>query len=121
MKKLYFLARLKPGENDVFAYCKGELFESEIPGLALVRMDENKELTFKGMFSIIDIRSGLFVMRDTSKKKLLEHYNARLSADFIEAINKARSTESYRERVRELQIEIDNWRKSGYSVYYGDM
>lgn len=121
MKKLYFLARLKPGENDVFAYCKGELFESEIPGLALVRMDENKELTFKGIFSIIDIRSGLFVLKNTSKKKLLEEWNSKLSIPFIDAINHARNTDTYRERVRELQIEIDNWRKSGYSVYYGDM
>lgn len=121
MKKKLFLARLKPGFENCFVLTRGDLLEDTISGLALVRADENNDLTFKGTWSIIDIDSGLFVLRDTSKKKLLEKYNQKLNYSLLEAIEKARSTESYRKRVGELQVEIENWRKSGYEVFYEEI
>lgn len=122
MKKNY-IARLRPSSdpNEYFILTRGEEFPVEgLTGLALVRAsipgDNN---IFKGDWSIIDIASGLFVLKDSSKKKLLQKWSDRISdpdRDFINAIIKARLTESYRKHVILKEDDVRVWRLSGYLI-----
>ena len=112
MAKKYYLARTI---RDGFVYTRGEPYEIDVKGLALVRLDEYKDLNFKGDWSIIDIASGLEVLAYHSKKKLLEEYSKRIEF-LVDAIEKARSTDTYKKRVEEAKAEKEIWRKSGYSV-----
>lgn len=114
MKKKNYLVRLNPKG---FYLARGESFASDlIEGLALVRVFQDSDTDRPtGEFSIIDTFSGLFVLRNKSKKKLIEFWNLRFyrNTDLMTIIT-ARKTDSYKERVIELQNEIAIWRKSGY-------
>ena len=120
MKKL-FLVRMTPASQDAFVLAKGDLFESIVEGLALVRLDKNKERTFKGLWSLIDIQSGLFVLKAKTQKKLLEAWEGRmLERNWKTAIEHARETSSYKNRIKEMEIEVYNWRTSGYNIFWID-
>ena len=114
MKKYYIVKTIKDG----YLLAKGEAFyEEEIEGLALVRADLLKgELAFKGDWSIIDVRSGLFVMKSYSRKKLLEAWTRRYSEELKSAIERVREKDNYKRSCHETLIEKENWRASGYEV-----
>ena len=125
MKKENFLARLRPSANEdpneYFILTRGERIEVEgLTGLALVRASIPEDtLVFKGEWSIIDIDSGLFVIKDNSKKKLLEKWLYRLNNpdyDLVNRILKARLTDSYKKHKRLKEDEADIWRRSGYLI-----
>ena len=120
MKKL-FLVRMTPASQDAFVLAKGDLFESIVEGLALVRLDKNNERTFKGLWSLIDIQSGLFVLKAKTQKKLLEAWEGRmLERNWKTAIEHARETSSYKNRIKEMEVEVYNWRTSGYNIFWMD-
>ena len=115
MKKKYYLVALR----DNYYYARGEDFDTDyIEGLALVRVDEEKNLDFKGRWLIIDIASGLSVSASTSKKKVLKSYEElKEMRDLKEAIINARNGKTYKtKRIPEMEIEKKNWRASGYEV-----
>lgn len=123
MKKENFLARLRVSEdpNEYFILTRGERIEVEgLTGLALVRASIPEDtLVFKGEWSIIDIESGLFVIKDKSKKKLLEKWLYRLNNpdyDLVNRILKARLTDSYKKHVRFKEDDANNWRRAGYLI-----
>lgn len=66
-------------------------------------------------FLIIDISSGLFIKRDSSKKRLIEWWNKHQN-EMIEKIYKARSEKIYMKRVDELNNEKRIWRQSGHEI-----
>lgn len=107
----YYLARTHRG----FYYARGEAFEIDIKGLALVRIDEYKDLDFKGDWAIIDVDSGLYLFRALTRKRVLEIYQERFEG-LCEAIERSRSTDGYKKRVQEAEIERKNWKESGYRL-----
>ena len=115
MKKKYYLVRTT---IDGYLLAKGEPFyQDEIEGLALVRVDSNRgELAFKGDWSIVDIRSGLFVFKHYSKKTLLDNWVKRYSEELKLAIERVREKDHYKRTCHETLIEKENWRASGYEV-----
>ena len=113
MAKKYYLVRTI---RDGFVYARGDAFDVDIEGLALVRLDEYKDLDFKGDWSIIDVATGLKVFANHSRKKLLEYYTMRDFESLKLAIEKARQTDNYKKRLEEAKIEKKNWRESGYFV-----
>lgn len=66
-------------------------------------------------WSIIDIASGLFVVRDTTKKKLLEKWE-QVKDSKISAIKVARQTDFYLKSCESLEVEQHIWRESGYEL-----
>ena len=119
----YYLVRLiRPTDpNQCFLYARGEAFESDyLEGLALVRSsDVNDSLLFNGDYSIIDIKSGLFVKMGKSKKKVLDWWNEKkldTEFDLKGEISRARTTESYKKNARFCSDEKKLWRKAGYRV-----
>lgn len=68
-------------------------------------------------YSIIDIKSGLFVIRATTKKKLLEKWEKEKEVLLLD-IAKARNAKYYVDRCGELEAEVHIWRESGYKVSY---
>ena len=115
MKNKYYLVRTA---RDGYLLAKGgPFYQDEIEGLALVRADYVRgALSFKGDWSIIDIHTGLFVMKHYSKKKLLEAWTKKYSEDFKELIERTRSKDYYKRTCHETLIEKENWRASGYEV-----
>ena len=116
MKYNNYLVRTR---KDGFTLSRGHVFDYEgrtIDGLAIVRL-ATAPLEFKGIYSIIDIASGLFIITGTNKKKLLKLYEMKLkNANIENTILKARDSKLYIDRVLELNEEKKNWRKSGYEV-----
>ena len=110
--KYYLVRSLKDG----FLYARGEVFECDIPGLALVKTDLYKDLNFKGDWSIIDIKTGLYVLKNHSRQKLLEAFTRRDFELLKSAIEKARITDNYKKRSKEADKEKQLWRDSGYAV-----
>ena len=111
-KKNYLIANINGGYN----LAKGESFQCELEGLALVRFSiPNDNNVFKGDFAIIDIASGMFVTRSKSKKKLLERWEAQKEF-LLPRIVSARSLEKYKDRVEDLENEARIWRISGYEI-----
>lgn len=118
-KYKYYLVALHKWSGENYFYSRGEAFDSEyIEGLALVKIDEEKNLDFKGNYAIIDVASGLFVVSSKSKKKAIERYEElKKIKDLKEAITNARNGDTYkRKRIPEMEIEKQNWRASGYEV-----
>lgn len=112
MKCENYLIRLN---NEDFALARGYKFE-EGENLAIVRLSTSP-LEFKGDYSIIDIPSGLKVIREKTKKKLLEKWiYKRDYFNILEAISKAREGSKYLDRVTELNNEKKVWRTSGYEI-----
>ena len=64
-------------------------------------------------FLIIDISSGLFIKRDSSKKRLIEWWNKHQN-EMIEKIYKVRNEKIYLKRADELRNEKHIWRQAGY-------
>lgn len=119
MKKKYYLVAHYKGNGINYYYARGEAFDTEyVEGLAIVKIDEENNLDFKGNWSIIDVASGLFVVSYKSKKKVLERYDElKNSRNIKEAITNARNGKTYKtKRVPEMEIEKANWRASGYEV-----
>jgi len=99
-----------------FTLARGHVFEMEelqFKGLAVVRL-AIAPLEFTGPYSIIDINSGLFIIKANSKKKLIEKWKD--NVDYYEKVVEARKTDKYIERVLELNEEKKNWRNSGYDI-----
>ena len=88
------------------------------------RLEEDSRLAYaktidpsQYSYMIIDVASGLFVIKATSKKKLFQLWNEKTSnPEFINAIIKARKTDSYLKRIEEINPEKKLWRESGYSI-----
>lgn len=88
------------------------------------KLEEDSRLAYCKMvdpetfnYAIIDVASGLYVIRATSKKKLLEAWKKKTSnPEFIEAIIKARKSDNYLKRIEELTAEKRIWRESGYLI-----
>lgn len=119
MAKKFYLVAMVRGSGNNYYYSRGDNFDSEyIEGLALVKIDVENNLDFKGNWAIIDIASGLFLTSSKSKKKTIERYEElKLTKDLKEAIKHAREGETYRKkRLPEMEIEKKNWRESGYNV-----
>lgn len=114
MKNKYYLARTA---RDGWILARGKPFEIDIEGLALVRLDAYHDQSFKGNFTIIDIRSGLSAMTHYSKKKLLEAFASRDFDELKEAIEKARNTDSYKnKRLVEFEKARQQWIASGIEI-----
>lgn len=115
-KYKYYLVRM----TNEFYLARGEaIYQEEIEGLALVRIDEYRgTLAFKGQWTIIDVASGLNVgIASFSKKKVVDNLVSRWSDEFKERILHARKGETYlQKRIPEMDIEKKNWRASGYEV-----
>lgn len=113
----YYLVRLI---DDYYLARGEEIYEDEIEGLALVRIDEYKgSLQFKGQWYIIDVASGLGVgvTPSLSKKKIVEQFTSKYSEKYRELIFNARMNKTYlQKRIPEMNIEKEAWRKSGYEV-----
>ena len=68
-------------------------------------------------YAIIDVATGLFIVKSTSKKKVFEKWNkASSDTEFIKSIMKARYTKTYLIRVEQLTAEKRIWRESGYLI-----
>ena len=102
-----------------FTLSRGHVFQIEglqVEGLAVVRL-AIAPLEFKGVYSIIDIASGLFIIKANSKKKLIEKWENEINLKNLRnAILQSRKTDTYLTRVLELNEEKKNWRKSGYEI-----
>lgn len=119
MAKKYYLVSLIRDSEVIYYYARGEAFDSDyIEGLALVKIDIEKNLDFKGNYAIIDVASGLFLYSSRSKKKVLKFYEERKKAfNLKESIINARNGDTYRrKRIPEMEVEKQNWRASGYDV-----
>ena len=118
-KYKYYLVALHKWSGENYFYSRGEAFDSDyIEGLALVKIDEEKNLDFKGNWAIIDVASGLFVVSSKSKKKTLERYEElKKIRELKEAITNSRNDDTYkRKRIPDMEIKKQNWRASGYEV-----
>lgn len=114
-KRQNYLVRLSNGS---FILSRGTPFESEIEGLALVRIS-TEPLVFDGDFSIIDINSGKYIVRAGTKKKLLEYWEIKQECYYPpieERIAEIRKTDKYKESVILLNNEKKVWRDSGYLI-----
>ena len=99
----YFLSRGLPMEDD--------------KTLALVHAWSRNDLEFPWM--VIDINSGTFVARGTTKKKCLINYNHRCEDpeyDIKFEILETRKTQRYKTLCEELEVEEHIWRESGYDI-----
>lgn len=118
-KYKYYLAKLfgSMDPNEGYLLARGEEFESDyVKGLAIVRLaDRNDNFIFNGVYSIIDIASGLKVFSAISRKRLLEIWEQRKDGDSLkEAIINARKKEGYSHLVEDTKEERKIWRISGY-------
>ncbi len=114
-----YLVRLNTSLGPTFLLARGHELECPIEGLAIVRIsDMSDSCKFSGDYSIIDIATGLFVVRAKSKKKLLEKWNQKLDhyPNFALTINNARNTDKYPQRVAEASEEKRIWRECGYKI-----
>lgn len=113
-KRQNYLVRLSNGS---FILSRGTPFESEIEGLALVRIS-TEPLVFDGDFSIIDINSGKYIVRAGTKKKLLEYWEIKQACNYSleKRIAEIRKTDKYKESVILLNNEKKVWRDSGYLI-----
>lgn len=100
-------------DKGIITYTLGRGYRFEIPGLAYAKTEG-----FSENYVIIDIASGLFVMKATSKKKLFQKWTDRLQNDeaYLDRIEEARSKDFYLARVAECSLEKRIWRESGYSI-----
>ena len=113
MKYKYYIVRTI---KDGFLYARGQVFEVDIKGLALVKSDEYKDLSFKGDWSIIDIATGLYLLKNHSRKKLLEAFTNRDFELLKSATEKARKTDSYKKALKLAEDEKKVWRECGFAV-----
>ena len=97
-----------------FKLARGYVFDPE-GRIALVRIYIDTEDKPKGDYFLIDIASGLFIIRNKSKNKLITDWENRL-LDLVPAIVKQRQTDTYFKRVIELNEEKRIWRNSGYEM-----
>lgn len=107
MKYKNYLVRIN---KDQFILCKGTRLEDD-SSLAIVTGWSEPLPDFK--FAIIDIDSGLFVLRAHRRSSLLNRWKA-LKDDYHPRIEKARGTTIYHGRCMELEKEIEVWKESGY-------
>lgn len=114
MKYKNYLVRTT--KND-FLLARGTEVEG-YSNLAIVRLSsERSPLVFDGVYSIIDIASGLFVVQAGSKKKCIEKFDYGLiNNDLERRIIEARKSEKYLHRVFEANEERKVWRKLGYEL-----
>lgn len=118
-KYKYYLTKLYGSMNPTGAYgiARGEEFEGDyVEGLAIVRLsDKHDNFIFNGLYSIIDIASGLNIYSAISKKRLLEIWEQRKDGDGLKnRIINARKKERYSHLVEDTKEERRNWRNSGY-------
>ena len=112
MKYYNFLIKLR----DTYILGRGHYLEDD-SSLAIVRSAPDKPLEFTGEWSIIDVATGYFLFKDKSKKKLLEKWSEKKdNQDFIQALAKARRTDSYIKVLAECSGEKASWRDSGYEI-----
>ena len=112
MKYEYFLIRTS---NGGFALARGHRIEDG--SIAIVRR-QSQPLQFDEEFSIIDVASGLCIIRGQySKKKLLERWEEFKKKDpVLISVERCRSKDIYKGRVEELNEEKRIWRQSAYEV-----
>ena len=107
MKIKNFLCRTIDGG---FFLARGSLLIDD-DSLAIVKSWSEPVVTPR--YSIIDVASGLFVSRGSSKKKLLEKWEQEKEERYPK-IKHAREEDFYIQRVLELNEEKKVWRNSGY-------
>jgi len=117
MKYRYYLTRITGANQEPdYKLSRGEELEH---GLAIVRIDENQNLDFKGQWIVIDIASGLFVGYGRGKlgtrKQLLIMYND-CKGYVHKRVDEGRKLPRYKKACEELEIEKKNWRASGYEI-----
>ena len=108
MKTKQFLIRTSDGGVTI---ADGTLLP-EHSDLAIVKSDE-----MKLRFSIIDVASGLMVLSDSTKKKLLSRWETNGNT-LLERIDKARILPRYEQRCNQLKAYIDRYKAKGIEVYY---
>ena len=106
MKIINYLCRTHEG----FFLARGSLLPDDNT-LAIVKSWSEPIITPR--YSIIDVASGLFILRDTSKKKLLEKWEQK-KEEIYPKLKPAREKDIYIQRVLELNEEKKVWRNSGY-------
>lgn len=95
-----------------FFLARGTLLQED-SSLAIVKSWSEPVVTPR--YSIIDVATGLFVLRGNSKKKLLELWEER-KPNILNKIKDARDRNIYLERIIELNEEKRVWRTSGYEI-----
>lgn len=120
-KYKYYLAKLfgSMDPNEGYLLARGEEFESDyVKGLAIVRLaDRNDNSIFNGVYSIIDIATGLKIYSAISKKRVLEIWEQRKDGDELKKrIINARKRVKYAQIVEIAKEQRKNWRKLGYPI-----
>ena len=101
--------------NGTYALARGYKFDNPEYGLAYCHFVDYEDSNFPYM--IIDINSGLCVIKATSKKKLIDRwYKMTHETDIYNKLIDAKKKEFYPKRVLELNAEKKVWRESGYLI-----
>lgn len=101
--------------NGSYVLARGYKFDDPKYGLAYCHFVDYKGSRFPYM--IIDINSGLCVIKGTSKKKLMDTwYNRTHTMDIYYKIMVSKTTDYYLKCVIDLNAEKKLWRKSGYLI-----
>lgn len=103
MKYKIYLARLSDG---TFRLARGEdLNPFDVEGCAVVRLACVNGEEFNGSWAIIDVATGLNILRGgNSKKKLLEHWEEiKEERNLPNRIIEVRKSLIYKERCKEMQ------------------
>lgn len=109
MKNKNYLCRTTDGG---FFLARGEPLQED-NSLAVVRSWSEPIITPR--WSIIDIASGLFVIRASTKKKLIEKWEE-VKEIKLPKIKDARERNIYKAKCEELEVEQHIWRESGYVI-----
>ena len=107
MKYKNYLVRVN---KEKFILCRGTALEND-SSLAIVQGWSEHLPQFR--YAIIDIASGLFVIRAHTKTKLLTKWSE-VKVEYYPRIESARVADRYHERCMDLEKEIGVWKESGY-------